>query len=225
MYFRKFILKAAVLAIGLSLLATSVQARFLQTDPIGTQDQMNLYGYVSNNPLNATDPTGLLQRDQNGKIIFTPTGQGYVGHGGAPGVQFFVTAGVIKTDNGTHVDALRNQSGDARFDCDCHGVTFADSELWINDDQVDTILKGDNYTRLSPPLLEIDPQVGDVAVYRDTNGEVVHSVTVSSVDAKTGAVLVEGLGGLEVQTHIDPVEPGPNGAWHDPTVDVEYHRK
>jgi RHS repeat-associated protein len=37
--------------------------RFLQTDPVGTKDDLNLYAYVGNDPLDRADPTGLCAED------------------------------------------------------------------------------------------------------------------------------------------------------------------
>jgi len=48
-------------ALLLSICSTA-QARFLQTDPVGYQDDLNPYTYVGNNPSNKADPSGKWQQ-------------------------------------------------------------------------------------------------------------------------------------------------------------------
>jgi len=66
---------AAGLACALFAAPRPGEARFLQVDPVGYKDQTNLYAHVGNDPLNATDPTGMrcdpVGRQDGGAIRYS----------------------------------------------------------------------------------------------------------------------------------------------------------
>lgn len=199
-------------------LEPEVSSRFLQTDPYASlYPSLSPYVYVSNNPLVFKDSDGKVIRDKDGNIVFVASGSPVtVTHPGGRSAE--MQMGYIFADDGTKIEVYQNLSTDKGFDCDCHGVTFADGDYWINNDQVVSLLAGDDYKNISS--LE-DAQVGDVAIYSDKNGEVQHSVTIVKIDPETGEITVEGLGGLEVETHRDNL----HDAWPVAGTQIYIFRK
>jgi len=67
--------------------------------------------------------------------------------------------------------------------CNCHGFTFTNGQFWISGDEVPTILIENGYKEIA------SPRQGDVAVYRNLNGDVVHTGVVFA--ANRDLILVE----------------------------------
>jgi RHS repeat-associated protein len=194
--------------------------RWLSRDPLGEAGGANIFGYVGNNPVNDLDPLGLLQFSK-GKIFYTLNGQTKVGV--LAGKSTIFKSVTVYADDWTPIQAYINDvPNNSEFNYDCVGLTFGGAQVWIQDDQIPLILKGDGYVEVK------SPQAGDVVIYWTApfysawTGAPVHAATVISGNA--GPVYVLGKGGITAPS-ITPVTPGPGGGWSDPNSTPRYYRK
>jgi hypothetical protein len=173
--------------------------RLFADQKVADPQSWNLYSYVTNNPLHFVDPTGTIKRDANGQIIFVAQGKVDKNFTNGDSRKGTMQPGYIQADNGKKIQAFQQVGGSPAYKSDCHGLTFADGKYWVDNDQVNKILKGDGLEKTKTP------QAGDAAVFK-ANGEVVHSLTVTGV-SDTGAVTeVSGLGGTEPASHSNTPE-------------------
>jgi RHS repeat-associated protein len=227
---------------------------FLSDTNASEPQSWNLYVYVKNNPLRFIDPTGEIQRDANGKIIFVPDKvdkktqkpkeRPYIyttetkPDGSIVVTKWNVIPGKVFAKNGTPIVALKKTSAvsvevtnsngfvnqkesqkltqalqNVNNSSDCHGTTFADGEVWIENDQVEKIITNDGYRPLDAGE---KPESGDVGIYAEgkkfdlSNAQ--HSVTVSTVDKEGQVVDVISKGGDGPRRTASP-GPGPGTAW------------
>ena len=189
------------------------QGRFTTVDPLMASgiavdpQSWNRYVYAGNSPLRYIDDDGLIRRDASGNVVFHVDVALTVAKGSAiepiaaRGRRYNGQWGYIETDDGRRIEAFRSADSDMSADSNCHGLTFADGQYFVDNPQVPTILQGDNYQETN------EPQVGDVVVYMEGN-EIVHTATVHTIGKDGKVSLIAGLGGVQINATATTPEDG-----------------
>lgn len=73
--------------------------RYLQTDPIGGKDDLNLYAYVGNDPMDRTDPSGEITEDDIDQVLMANPELG------GPEIGFAIHEAVVGTEAAVRVGA------------------------------------------------------------------------------------------------------------------------
>jgi len=168
-------------------------------------DYVNIsdYAYVLGDPIKFIDKDGRLVTDENGNVVFTPAAKPMRNlDTRVPGG--LIQKGYVTGNDGTQIVAYRNVTSAAGYDTDCHGVTFANENVWIDNAQVEEVLKADGYTEVHDITYVKND---DVVVYRNaSSNKVEHSTTV--VGTAGGTIQVKGLGGVQTKTRETDVKDG-----------------
>jgi len=191
--------------------------RFTTVDPLAEHaPDVSPYVYCGNNPLRFIDPSGMIERDKNGKIVYSHEsmkGFNYEDKEKGLSATGFVEYGFIKTDIGNNINVYNTKNGFVNAEgvvdatTNCFGFVFTNGEFWIQGDQVETILKDDGYA----PIYDIkDAQKEDVVIYCAESGEINHVATISATDGTYKGTTVYGKYGIDPAPTTCGIEEGYN---------------
>ena len=172
-------------------------ARFSSVDPI--RDGRNWYCYVVNDPVNYVDLWGLLEMGPDGGYVFYAKTsndgeliiENVIGNSGSP---IAIINGYLRADDGTEIEAYYKTSRDKDWheNYDCHGFTFTNGTFWINNEEVEKILEGDNYQQTTTPI------PNGILIQRDNEGKIFHSAKILEYDENENRVKVQEAMGAAV---------------------------
>jgi RHS repeat-associated protein len=152
--------------------------RFLQTDPVGYKDQVNLYAYVGDDPVDGRDPTGLETFDclsgvgkgncsrgtilKDGDLVKTRYGEFVIGHGDGFTIATPIASGQSQLSQTQLTNVVFNETKSLR----------GDRVDWARRDAAHVIANGDaDPGPRGRPVHAVDTATSEETrsqVYRDT---------------------------------------------------------
>lgn len=138
-----------------------------------------------------------------------------------------VQQGFLHMSDGSKMVAYRNATDKLDYDTNCHGYSMADGKFVVVDPDMQDWLEN------TPHMGKVDdPQQGDLVIYRNTDGKIVHSA-ISTGDGMVlmaaGSIVYDnhiqstplgGVAGISKATRV-PVE---EGWWPIEEASIEYWR-